>query len=379
MGHPSKQLRRKSNTAPRPPRVFFSYTHESERHKRWVLKLATDLRRNGVDAILDRWDCKLGADLTLFMENGIRSSDRVLLVCTPTYRKKAAAPRGGVGYERLVVTGEIAKNIKTEKFVCVLRAGKDQISIPPFALARLFIDFREDSQYEVQLLELLHDIHADPSTPKPPVGRNPFARTATAEKQPLVKTSEHLPSERANDKPPIGANPLTPEVMAAMHRPIRRRLYDTRTAINHKFDISGHEVFITVGLFENGQPGELQIRLSREGSTIGGLLDSVAILTSIALQYGVPLQALVAKFSHMRFEPSGLTKNPDIRSATSIMDYIFRWLAFQFVPGYREDHWPTTSLPDTAPREALGSSTHSATPQKAGPQSPRPSRHPKHN
>jgi ribonucleoside-diphosphate reductase alpha chain len=119
-------------------------------------------------------------------------------------------------------------------------------------------------------------------------------------------------------------------------KPLRRRLPDTRTAITHKFDIAGHEGYLTVGLFEDGQPGELFITMAKEGSTIGGLMDSIGTLTSLAWQYGVPLEALVKKFAHQRFEPSGFTKNADIRSASSITDYVFRWMALQFIPGYRE-------------------------------------------
>ena len=119
-------------------------------------------------------------------------------------------------------------------------------------------------------------------------------------------------------------------------KPLRRRLPDTSTALTHKFDIAGHEGYLTVGLFEDGQPGELFITMAKEGSTIGGLMDSIGTLTSLAWQYGVPLEALVKKFAHQRFEPSGFTKNPDIRNASSITDYVFRWLALQFMPGYRE-------------------------------------------
>jgi ribonucleoside-diphosphate reductase alpha chain len=119
-------------------------------------------------------------------------------------------------------------------------------------------------------------------------------------------------------------------------QPLRRRLPDTRTAVTHKFDIAGHEGYFHVGLFEDGQPGELFITMAKEGSTIGGLMDSIGTLTSMALQYGVPLEALVKKFAHQRFEPSGFTKNPEIRNASSIIDYVFRWLALQFIPGYRE-------------------------------------------
>ena len=123
-------------------------------------------------------------------------------------------------------------------------------------------------------------------------------------------------------------------------QPLRRRLPETRTAITHKFDIAGHEGYLTVGLFEDGQPGELFITMAKEGSTIGGLMDSIGTLTSMALQYGVPLEALVRKFAHQRFEPSGFTKNPEVRNASSIIDYVFRWMAIQFIQGYREANSP---------------------------------------
>jgi ribonucleoside-diphosphate reductase alpha chain len=128
--------------------------------------------------------------------------------------------------------------------------------------------------------------------------------------------------------------------------PLRRRLPETRTALTHKFEIAGLEGYLTVGLFENGDPGELFVTMAKEGSTIGGLMDSIGALTSMALQYGVPLEALVKKFAHQRFEPSGFTKNPDIRNASSITDYVFRWLALQFVPGYRESSVSPSAQPE---------------------------------
>ena len=131
-------------------------------------------------------------------------------------------------------------------------------------------------------------------------------------------------------------------------KPLRRRLTDTRTAVTHKFDIAGHEGYMTVGLFGDRQPGELFITMAKEGSTIGGLMDSIGTLTSIALQYGVPLETLVRKFAHQRFEPSGFTKNPEIRNASSITDYVFRWLALQFIPGYREAIAANCAQPELA-------------------------------
>jgi ribonucleoside-diphosphate reductase alpha chain len=139
--------------------------------------------------------------------------------------------------------------------------------------------------------------------------------------------------------------------------PLRKKLPETRAALNHKFSVADHEGYLTVGLFEDGQPGEMFITMAKEGSTIGGLMDSVAALTSMALQYGVPLEVLVKKFSHQRFEPSGFTKNPDIRQASSIIDYVFRWVGMQFIPGYREAHLPRNpqrefAIPGLAEEEA---------------------------
>lgn len=113
--------------------------------------------------------------------------------------------------------------------------------------------------------------------------------------------------------------------------PVRRKLPDERTAIAHKFSIGGHEGYIHVGLYEDGTPGEVFLRMNKEGSVISGLMDAVALLTSFALQYGVPLEFLVNKFSHVRFEPSGFTNNPEIPMAKSIMDYVYRWLGKKFL------------------------------------------------
>ncbi len=116
-------------------------------------------------------------------------------------------------------------------------------------------------------------------------------------------------------------------------KPFRRRLPDERLAITHKFSIAGHEGYLTVGLFEDGTPGELFVKMAKEGSTISGLMDSFAIVVSYALQHGVPMKFFVDKFSHVRFEPSGFTPNPDVPYAKSIVDYIFRWLDSRFKSG----------------------------------------------
>jgi ribonucleoside-diphosphate reductase alpha chain len=109
-------------------------------------------------------------------------------------------------------------------------------------------------------------------------------------------------------------------------------LPDERQALTHKFSIAGHDGYITVGMYEDGTPGEIFIVMAKEGSTVSGLMDSFATSVSLALQYGVPLEVLVRKFVHTRFEPSGFTNNKEIPLAKSVMDYIFRWLALKFMP-----------------------------------------------
>ncbi|MCL4511346.1 MAG: vitamin B12-dependent ribonucleotide reductase [Bacteroidetes bacterium] len=145
------------------------------------------------------------------------------------------------------------------------------------------------------------------------------------------------------------AGSLGKEEKAAMStRVIRRRLPDERNAVTHKFSISGHEGYITVGLYEDGTPGELFITMSKEGSTISGLMDGFATGISLALQYGVPLKVLVDKFSHMRFEPSGFTNNKDVPIAKSVLDYIFRWMGLKFLP--REEQ-PASVIVDSIAAE----------------------------
>ncbi|HVC39077.1 MAG TPA: vitamin B12-dependent ribonucleotide reductase [Candidatus Dormibacteraeota bacterium] len=127
------------------------------------------------------------------------------------------------------------------------------------------------------------------------------------------------------------------EVAEPAARPARHRLPSERAAITHKFDIQGHEGYLTVGLYEDGQPGEIFLKMAKEGSTLSGMMDSFATSVSVALQYGVPLRLFCAKFAHTRFEPAGYTGNPEIPIAKSIVDYIFRWLAARFLSAEDRD------------------------------------------
>jgi ribonucleoside-diphosphate reductase alpha chain len=149
-------------------------------------------------------------------------------------------------------------------------------------------------------------------------------------------------------------------------RPVRRHLPVERHSITHKFSVAGHEGYLTIGMYEDGTPGEIFIVMAKEGSTLSGVMDSFATTCSMALQYGVPLKVLVDKFTHTRFEPSGFTSNPQVPYAKSIMDYIFRYLASKFLPaeeakalGVQVDEPPLTTLKVHTPPQGMLSSTPS--------------------
>ena len=145
--------------------------------------------------------------------------------------------------------------------------------------------------------------------------------------QPLSTRKDDAAAAASN----AGSLALAGTLASTVPMPGRRKLPDERRSITHKFSINGHEGYITVGVYDDGQPGEIFLVMAKEGSTISGLMDAFATMVSLSLQYGVPLKALVDKFSHTRFEPSGFTKNPEIPIAKSITDYIFRWLASKFL------------------------------------------------
>lgn len=157
------------------PSVFISYSHDSEDHKAWVLRLATDLRERGVDATLDQWELVLGQDLAAFMQKGILEADRVLLVCSGSYVSKAEAGSGGVGFERLIVTAEVVQNIDTKKFIPLLRSNAGEVRVPRFLGPRLYIDFTDDVAYESKREDLLRELLGAPRLVKPPLGANPFS------------------------------------------------------------------------------------------------------------------------------------------------------------------------------------------------------------
>ncbi|MHC4947324.1 MAG: adenosylcobalamin-dependent ribonucleoside-diphosphate reductase, partial [Planctomycetota bacterium] len=187
--------------------------------------------------------------------------------------------------------------------------------------------------------------------------------TEVAEAASVISTLSSSPASRdtvdadaEEEKTPEPPATIERIVERIVERPLRRRLPDTRHSVTHRFNVAGHEGYLTVGLYDDGSPGELFITMSKEGSTIGGLMDSLGTAISVALQYGVPVESLVNKFAHQRFEPMGMTTNRDIPFAKSLVDYIFRWLGMEFVPGFREANAPPRKNADTT--EAKAGTTH---------------------
>lgn len=162
------------------PRVFFSYSHDSEIHKNWVLSLATRLVANGVNVILDQWDLTLGSDLPRFMEVGLTTADRVVVVCTEPYVDKANAGEGGVGYEKMILTAQLMKTITSDRVIPAIRANTYVTPTPIFLASRVYVDFRDDLLYEAKYTELLRDIHGQKVKPRPPLGANPFSTEPVA-------------------------------------------------------------------------------------------------------------------------------------------------------------------------------------------------------
>ena len=159
-----------------PPKVFISYSHDSDEHKEWVLKICIKLRKNGVDVTLDQWDLGPGDDRILFMENGVTDSDKVLVICTDSYVKKANAREHGAGYEGYIISAELVHNLGTDKFIPIIRQSSDENKTPTFLKPKIYIDFIKDDQFDVSFEQLLREIHGAPLHPKPPLGKSPFAK-----------------------------------------------------------------------------------------------------------------------------------------------------------------------------------------------------------
>jgi hypothetical protein len=185
-----------------PPRLFISYSHDSPAHKQWVLKLALDLRKNGIDAAIDQWDLSPGDDIPTYMEQGLKAAERVVVVCSAKYVERANDGKGGVGYEKMIVTAELIENLGTKKFIPIIR-GSGNPPVPTFLGYRLYIDFEDDAKYMSSLETLLRELLHAPDPAKPPVGPNPFSSDGSGD---IETTAEGL------DLSPTASGPLDPEV-----------------------------------------------------------------------------------------------------------------------------------------------------------------------
>ena len=166
------------------PKVFISYSHDSREHKTWVAELATRLVENGVDVTFDRWDLRIGGDVPKYMERSVVWADRVLMICTETYIRKANEGKGGVGYEAMIVTGELVKDLGTHKFIPVIRQSNGRSEVPLSMATRFYVNLNDGDKFDEQFEELLRELHDEPALKKPSIGKNPFAKTPSGKELP---------------------------------------------------------------------------------------------------------------------------------------------------------------------------------------------------
>ncbi len=172
------------------PKVFISYSHDSPSHKKWVGEISSKLVENGIDVILDQWDLGLGDDVPKFMENSVKVADRVLMICSEPYVKKANEGKGGVGYEAIIVTGELIRDLGTSKFIPVIRQKASQPNRPQSVSTRFYINLSEGQNIDEQFEILLRELHQVPAITKPPLGKSPFAAQPSG-----IETPENIQIE----------------------------------------------------------------------------------------------------------------------------------------------------------------------------------------
>ena len=168
------------------PNVFISYSHDNLEHKKWVNELATKMRNNGIDSLLDQWDLMPGDDLPHFMETNLEKADFIVMVCTESYVKKANEGKGGVGYEKMIITSNLLQNIDQNKIIPIIKQSGSS-NIPTFLKTKLYLNFSKKSEFEFSFDELIRTIHKSPLLKKPKVGNNPF------------KTASILVEKKSND------------------------------------------------------------------------------------------------------------------------------------------------------------------------------------
>ena len=178
--------------------VFISYSHDSDEHKNWVLQLATRLRSNGVDVLLDSWNTRLGSDLASFMERGLSKSQRIICICSENYVKKANGGKGGAGYEKQIMTAELIKDQNTEWIIPLIVNNTSESKVPIFLGGRKYISFEDALLFESKYEELLRDLLDEPVFPIPPLGKNPFQTIKEFAQQKFIPASEKYVSPATN-------------------------------------------------------------------------------------------------------------------------------------------------------------------------------------
>jgi len=176
--------------SPPTPVVFLSYSHDSRDHKRWVAILAETLRSNHVEVIFDQWDLEPGDDVPKFMERAVKAADRVVMICTEPYVRKANDGKGGVGYEAMIVTGELVRDLGTRKFIPIIRQGAGDTVVPDCVSTRLYIDFSNNEEFDDALEQLVQTVHQVLAAAKPPLGPYPYASLASPSLVSLAKQEE---------------------------------------------------------------------------------------------------------------------------------------------------------------------------------------------
>lgn len=196
-------------------KVFISYSHDSADHKQWVGELASRLRENGIDVILDQWDSGPGNDIPKFMENGVSEADRLLMICTEPYVRKADERKGATGYEAMIVAGELERNLGTSKFIPIIRQEAGSCLLPKSVSTRFYVNLSDDQNFEDQFELLLRELHQEPAVVKPPLGNNPFAKQPSS-----IETTAQI----------IKAIPQTSLPTKTRKRPIT---YSLRPSVKH--------------------------------------------------------------------------------------------------------------------------------------------------
>lgn len=227
------------------PKVFISYSHDNQEHKKWVLDLATRLRNTGIDAILDQWELRPGDDLPAFMERNLRDADRVLMVCTDTYVEKANSGTGGVGYEKMIVTSDLLKEIDSSKVIPIIRQPGSQ-DVPIFLKTKLYVNFSRSSDYEFSFDELVRTIHGSPLYVKPEIGNNPF--------QPV----EQVPAEKTADPVKILMEHVVRDFEEGADYTIYRDLVKTFGASRIMLDVFINQA-TALGLLRSDPDGDLYL------------------------------------------------------------------------------------------------------------------------